>query len=77
MIPLDDLLTLYTPDALVTEILVREIQPIPIWFTREKVTFFIISSKTNSYFKDFISTAIKTLDFCLEVTFFFAHQKKL
>lgn len=46
---LDDLLTLYTPDVLITERLVREIHPIPIWFAREigiyeKVTIIMIST---------------------------------
>lgn len=71
---LDDLLTLYTPDVLITERLVREIHPIPIWFAREigiydffffflsDVTVLGICVKTKSYATPlYISVAIVTL----------------
>lgn len=55
---LDDLLTLYTPDVLITERLVREIHPIPIWFAREiriyeKTTIIMISTWKEFRFQRF------------------------
>lgn len=78
---LNDLLTLNTPDVLVTERFVWEIHPIPIWFAREiriyeKVTL-LFPIENISDFKDSISTRAikkKNLDFRWDVTFFFPHQ---
>lgn len=71
---LNDLLTLNTPDVLVTERFVWEIHPIPIWFAREiriyDIYFFFLSDvtvlsiriKTKSYATPlYISVAIVTL----------------